>query len=68
MSATLILLNLAGDVGILLSGTYMVTSGVLRGYGTTCAAGSDAVSMDECERSWPGWLLRESCKAAQRPA
>ena len=34
MSATLILINLAGDVGILLWGTYMVTSGVLRGYGT----------------------------------
>jgi phosphate:Na+ symporter len=34
MSATLILLDLAGDVGLLLWGTHMVTTGVLRGYGT----------------------------------
>jgi phosphate:Na+ symporter len=34
MSATSILLGLAGDVGLLLWGTYMATSGVLRGYGT----------------------------------
>jgi phosphate:Na+ symporter len=35
MSATVILLNLAGDVGLLLWGTHMVTTGVLRGYGTS---------------------------------
>jgi phosphate:Na+ symporter len=34
MSPTLILLDLAGDVGLLLWGTHMVTTGVLRGYGT----------------------------------
>jgi phosphate:Na+ symporter len=34
MSLTLILLDLAGDVGLLLWGTHMVTTGVLRGYGT----------------------------------
>jgi phosphate:Na+ symporter len=34
MSATSILLGLAGDIGLLLWGTYMATSGVLRGYGT----------------------------------
>jgi phosphate:Na+ symporter len=34
MSATLTLLDLAGDVGLLLWGTHMVTTGVLRGYGT----------------------------------
>jgi phosphate:Na+ symporter len=36
MSATLTLLDLAGDVGLLLWGTHMVTAGVLRGYGTNC--------------------------------
>jgi phosphate:Na+ symporter len=30
MSPTLILLDLAGDVGLLLWGTHMVTTGVLR--------------------------------------
>ncbi len=35
MSGTLILLDIAGDVGLLLWGTHMVTSGVLRGYGTS---------------------------------
>jgi phosphate:Na+ symporter len=34
MSPTLILLDLAGDVGLLLWGTHMVTTGVLRGYGS----------------------------------
>ena len=34
MSATLTLLDLAGYVGLLLWGTHMVTSGVLRGYGS----------------------------------
>ena len=34
MSATLTLIDLAGDVGLLLWGTHMVTTGVLRGYGT----------------------------------
>lgn len=34
MSATTILLNLAGDVGLLLWGTHMVTTGFLRAYGT----------------------------------
>jgi phosphate:Na+ symporter len=34
MSAVAILLSLAGDVGLLLWGTHMATSGVLRGYGT----------------------------------
>jgi phosphate:Na+ symporter len=34
VSATLTLLDLAGDVGLLLWGTHMVTTGVLRGYGT----------------------------------
>jgi phosphate:Na+ symporter len=34
MSATLTLLDLAGEVGLLLWGTHMVTTGVLRGYGT----------------------------------
>jgi phosphate:Na+ symporter len=32
--ATITLLDLAGDVGLLLWGTHMVTTGVLRGYGT----------------------------------
>ena len=35
MSATTILLNLAEDVGLLLWGTHMVSTGVQRGYGTT---------------------------------
>jgi phosphate:Na+ symporter len=34
MSATLTLLDLTCDVGLLLWGTHMVTTGVLRGYGT----------------------------------
>jgi hypothetical protein len=34
VSATITLLDLAGDVGLLLWGTHMVTTGVLRGYGT----------------------------------
>jgi phosphate:Na+ symporter len=34
VSATVTLLDLAGDVGLLLWGTHMVTTGVLRGYGT----------------------------------
>jgi phosphate:Na+ symporter len=34
MSGTLDLLDIAGDVALLLWGTHMVTSGVLRGYGT----------------------------------
>jgi phosphate:Na+ symporter len=34
MSATLTLLDLAGDVGLLIWGTHMVTTGVLRGYGS----------------------------------
>ena len=34
MSATMILLSLAGDVGLLIWGTHMATSGFLRAYGT----------------------------------
>ena len=34
MFATPTLLSLAGDVGLLLWGTHMVTSGALRGYGS----------------------------------
>jgi phosphate:Na+ symporter len=34
MSGTLIVLDIAGDVALLLWGTHMVTSGVLRGHGT----------------------------------
>jgi phosphate:Na+ symporter len=34
MSATTILINLAGDIALLLWGTHMATSGVLRAYGT----------------------------------
>lgn len=34
MSGTLVLLEIAGDVALLLWGTHMVTTGVLRGYGT----------------------------------
>jgi phosphate:Na+ symporter len=34
MSPTLILLDLAGDVGLLLWGTHVVTTGVLRGCGS----------------------------------
>ena len=50
MSATTILLNLAGDVGLLLWGTHMVTSGVLRAYGTDM-------------RSWMGRHLDGRLKA-----
>jgi phosphate:Na+ symporter len=34
MSGTVILISLAGDVGFLLWGTHMVTTGILRGYGS----------------------------------
>lgn len=34
MSGTFVLLEIAGDVALLLWGTHMVTTGVLRGYGT----------------------------------
>ena len=34
MSSTLVLFEIAGDVALLLWGTHMVTTGVLRGYGT----------------------------------
>jgi phosphate:Na+ symporter len=34
MSGTFVVLEIAGDVALLLWGTHMVTSGVLRGYGT----------------------------------
>jgi phosphate:Na+ symporter len=49
MSGTLTMLDLAGDVGLLLWGTHMVTTGVLRGYGSNFRR-SDAGSAREPAR------------------